>query len=77
LSCAFLFCPFLFWEIFGERVAKKLRSVIVRGLPDPAVLVAAITCSAAVEEERTETYDRPGFNAKNDLNNLIEFFRAR
>jgi hypothetical protein len=67
----------LFWEIFVERVPKKLRSVIVFGLPDPAVLVAAIACSTAVEEERKETYDSPGFNAKNDLNNLIEFFRAR
>ena len=60
-----------------ERVAKKLRSVIVCGSPDPAVLVAAIACSAPVEEERTETYDSPGINAINDLSNLIEFFRSR
>jgi hypothetical protein len=77
LSCAFPFCPFSFWEIFVERVPKKLRSVIVFGLPDHAVLVAAIACSAAIEEEGTERYDSPGFNAKNDLNNLIGFFRAR
>jgi hypothetical protein len=40
LSCAFLFCPFLFWEIFVESKAKEMNFVIVYGLAYPAVLVS-------------------------------------
>lgn len=55
LSCAFLFCPFLFWEIFAGRITKEVSPILSAVWLILRCGSSAVTHAAAGEEERTET----------------------